>query len=332
MWTFLNAINLVRYLCVWRVNRALIRLPHYPAVEFSQTLGTIIAERLPTTEARAWNKALNPLAPTPGTLPHQPTPDPAWPVESTLFVYPGKRMYGPGELIFWEFKLLGPQADHSFLLEVLLPAMEAAGHTKDPRWYKSNGLWGRFDIHAVYAARGAQWQPVVTAGRLDTGYRAQPLQWAKGLTFAADDDRILRRLTWVTPVDLRDVAAGKMDNAADYDDDSSSSPPIPTLPLILDALLRRLAQLLPGKYTTPGDVWNLMSPDEQAALWEAVNQANHAKLRSATADPLSKGQPAGWLGEQQFSAIHPLLYPYLEFASILHIGRQTHLGYGTFGL
>lgn len=330
MWSFLNSINVLRYLCVWRVNRALVRMPAYFAGELSQTLGAIIAERLPTTEARTWDKALNPPPPIPGMLPHQPTPDPAWPVESTLFVYPGKRMVGPGELILWELKLMGPRADHSFFLEVVLPAMEAAGNTKDPRWYKSNGVWGRFDVHAVYTARGTQWEPVVSDGRLDTGYRPLPTQWAEGLTFAAADDRIYRQLTWFTPVDLRDAAAGKTPQKAA--DDASTDPPIPTLPSMLDALLRRLARLLPGKYTTPGDVWNLMSPDEQASLWEAVAQADHAKLRHAVAGSLAKGQPPGWLGEQQFTAIHPLLYPYLDLASILHIGRQTHLGYGTFGL
>ncbi len=331
MWSFLNSINLLRYLCVWRVNRALVRMPFYFTGELSQTLGAIIAERLPTAEARAWDKALNPPLPTPGMLPLQPTPDPAWPVESTLFVYPGKRMFGAGELILWELKLMGPHADHSFFLEVVLPAMEAAGHTKDSRWYKSNGVWGRFDVHAVYAARGAQWEPVVSDGRLDTGSRPLPTQWAEGLTFAAADDRIRRQLIWFTPVDLRrDVAAEK--TSQDAADDASAGPPIPTLPSMLDALLRRLAQLLPGKYTTPGDVWNLMTPDEQASLWEAVAQADHAKLRHAAADSLAKDQPPGWLGEQQFTAIHPLLYPYLDLASILHIGRQTHLGYGTFGL
>ncbi len=113
---------------------------------------------------------------------------------------------------------------------------------------------------------------------------------------------------------------------------ASDDPPVPTLPLLLDALLTRLAQLLPGKYTTPGDVWDAMLPDEQDALWDAVTQANQIKSRNLNPDAVPPGWPPGWLGEQKFNTIPPLVLPYLELASVLHLGRQTHVGCGTFKL
>jgi hypothetical protein len=326
MWSFIEPINLIRYLCVWRVNRALVRLPAYLPTKLSQVLGAIIADHLPTREARPWLKALAQAAP------HHP----AWPIEAVLFAYPGKQFYGPGELIFWELKLLGPQADHTFFLEIILPAMEAASHTTDPRWYESNTLWGRFDIEAIYVARGSRWEPLVSQGRLDTRYRAEPMQWAEGLTFAPapGDDRSFRSLTWLTPVDLRPLPApsGSLDFSPEEIEAKSKATeiPIPTLQLLLESLLARIAQLTPGKYTTPGDVWNMLPPDDQAALWDAVTKADQIKVRQTQPQAAPKDWPQGWLGEQTFAAMPPSLLPYLELASILHLGRRTHAGCGAF--
>jgi hypothetical protein len=340
MWSFIEPINLIRYLCVWRVNRALVRLPAYLPTELSQVLGAIIAGRLPTRQAGLWLKTLAAETLT-GLL------EPTWPVESVLFAYPGKRYYGPGEPIFWELKLLGHQADHSFFLEVILPAMEAAGQTTDPRWYQSNTLWGRFDIQAIYVARGSRWEALVSDGRLDTRYQAEPMQWAEGLSFtpSPEDNRSFKSLTWLTPVDLRPSPApsGSLtippakpepvtmrphQQMRAHEDDVEI--PIPTLQLILEALLARVAQLTPGKYTTPGDVWNMLPPDEQAVLWDAVAQADEINLRRSEAQPIPTGWPSGWLGEQTFAPIPASLLPYLELAAILHLGRHTHLGCGTF--
>jgi hypothetical protein len=324
MWSFIQPLNLMRYLCVWRINRAVVRLPKYLSTELAQVLGTIIAERLPTAAARPWQKALNPQLTDSPTLNLERSTfnEPAWPVEVVLFTYPGKLTYGPGELILWELKLLGSALDHGFFLEVILPALEAAGQTTDPRWYRSNSLWGRFDIQAIYAARGPRWEPVVSDGRLNLRYRADPLQWAEGLTWQFSPNRRLTQLTWLTPFDLGEAPG----------DDSSAPAESPTLQLLLEALLTRMARLLPGKYTTPGDVWNLVGPEEQAALWDALAQADRAPLRRHDLKPAPKEWPGRWLGQQTFAPIPPPLLPYLELASILHLGRHTHLGCGTFVL
>ncbi|MCX7707996.1 MAG: hypothetical protein N2204_08325 [Anaerolineae bacterium] len=49
-----------------------------------------------------------------------------------------------------------------------------------------------------------------------------------------------------------------------------------------------------------------------------------------TLAPASKGWPGRWAGGQIFQRIPRRLLPYLELAAILHIGRYTHFGCGTF--
>ncbi len=289
-------------------------------------LGTIIANRLPTREARPWRKALATWdkhggLSIVGEKKPRLVPEVSWPIEAVLFVYPAKLDYGQGELILWELKLLGESADHGLFLELILPAMEEASSTMDSKWRRQNSLWGRFDIHAVYTGRGRQWEPVVQDGRLNLRCHVTPTQWAEGLSFDTQPERIFDSLTWLTPFDL-DNASGQR----------GKIPPerIPTLRGLLEALIARMSQLLPGKHTTPDDVWALLSGEERARLQDALEQAALIPLRHHRLKPAPKECPGRWLGTQTFPSIpHPLI-PYLELASILHIGRQAHFGCGTF--
>ncbi len=326
MWPFISPINLIRYLFVWRVNSSLARLPRCLSTELSLALGTIIANRLPTLEARSWRKALAPwdehggLSLVSGKK-LQTVPEVCWPIEAVLFVYPGKLTYGQGELILWELKLMGESADHGLFLEVILPAMEEASSTMDPKWRRQNSLWGQFDIHAVYTARGRRWESVVQDGRLDLHHHANPALWAEGVSFDAQPECIFDSLTWLTPFDLGNARGRR-----------KKMPPeeVPTLRGMLEALIARMSQLLPGKHTTPDDVWALLSGEEQARLQDALEQAALIPLHHHRLKPAPKGWPGRWLGTQTFPSIpHPLI-PYLELASILHIGRQAHFGCGTF--
>lgn len=345
MWPFIKPINLIRYLVVWRVNRTLVRLPRCVPAELSLVLGSIIAKRLPTREAVPWHKALAPWAEYRGkalNLPGSntvgngqpkstPIPEAAWPIETVLSVTPGKMAYGQGEVIVWELKLMGDAVDHSFFLEFILPAMEEAGSTSDPRWYHQHSLWGRFDIDSVYVARGAHWEPLVQGGRLDLRYQPTPAQWAQDLTFGIDSTRTFNRLTWQAPFDLAKILGG-VDQPGRHPGRNKSIPDqdIPTLQGILEALLARMARLLPGKYNTPGDVWNILSEEEQAALFQAIGQTDDIRLYRHDLEPASKYWPGRWIGSQTFSSILPPVIPYLELAAILHIGKQTHFGCGTF--
>lgn len=329
MWPFIRSINLIRYLCVWRVNRPLVWLPDSLAMELSWVLGTLIAERLPASDARPWHKALatwgdrSPVSKKgPQTIPERP-----WPIEVVLFVYPGKRSYGQGEVLLWELKLLGESADHGLFLEVILPALEEAATTSDPRWHRARSLWGGFDVEALYVAYGPRWEPIVQEGRLDLNYRVMPTQWAEGLALQPESRQVLERLSWVTPFDLSPQW------------DASAPPPkripareVPTLERLLEALVVRVAQLLPGKHNTPDDVWESLEAEERTALQEAFEVAARVPVVRHRLKRAPRDWPGRWQGTQTFQFIPPSLLPYLELASILHIGRQTHFGCGTFTL
>ena len=330
MWPFISSINLIRYLCVWRVNGPLVWLPGCLSTELSLVLGAIIADRLPTQEARRWHKALglwkeqNKDKGGPKTV-----PDVSWPIETVLLVHPNnKRAYGQGELILWELTLLGESADHGLFLEILLPAMEKAATTTDPRWYSQNSLWGRFDIYAVYAARGATWETVVQEGKLDLHYYATPSQWAEGLTFDPPTRRVFDRLTWITPFDLS--TGRKSKGLTSPDRKKIPDQEVPTLQRLLESLITRMSLFLPGKHNTPADVWNSLNSEERSSLQAAMEQAVRIPIRHHDLRPAPKNWPGRWTGTQIFPSIPSSIIPYLELASILHIGRQTHFGCGTF--
>jgi len=294
----------------------------------------MIANRLPTHEARDWRKALAAWDDE-TTIP----PQAHWPIEAVLFPYPGKRSYGRGEVILWELKLMGSSADHGLFLELVLPAMEEAASTSDSRWRRPNRLWGEFDIQAVYAARGTCWEPVVRDGRLDLDYRASPAQWAEGLTFGRNSGqpevaRRFRDLNWITPFDL-----GEMPNTLDGSHRSRTKIEIPvrevpTIQGVLDALMSRMTLFLPEKNPIPDDVWALLDAQEQKALRRVREKARRISRRQILSlKSAPKGCPGRWVGAQTFAgAIPRSLLPYLELAAILHVGRQTHLGCGTFRL
>lgn len=325
MWPFIKPIRLIRYLIVLRINTSLVRLPRCLTAELSLVLGTLIANRLPTREAQPWHKALAPWEECGGLafVGHKKAdrvPEASWPVEAVFFAYPGKRYYGQGEPVLWELKLLGDSADHGFFLETFLPALEEAGSPSEPRWRGQHGLWGHFDVQAIYAARGPRWEPFVRDGRLDVQYRPSPDQWADGLSFSMRQERVFDSLTWLTPFDLGGKKQGR----------TITRDQTPTLYGILEALIARMSQLLPGKHHTPDDVWKVLDPETRAAFETVAEQAKRIPVHHAAFEVPPKPWPGRWIGTQVFPSIpHPLI-PYLELASILHIGKQTHFGCGTF--
>lgn len=349
MLPFISQVNLIRYLIVWRVSGSLVQLPGAFATDLSRTLGTLIAERLPTQQARPWRKWLaswSNTAADEGEEADEARADlearksiawPAWPIETVIWPYPAKHGYGLGEPIVWELKLLGDAADHGLFLEMILPAMEAAATTSDERWHRSRTLWGRFEIQAIYAARGTRWEPFVQDGRLDLDYRPLPHQWAEGWELQDFMRRGWRRLTWLTPFDFGDHE-GEGRSAGDVISGAAattgrligkSSLPAPSVPQLLDALMARLAGLMFGKWGTPEQVWALLPEEERTALHQESANVHSGR---ATLEKAHDEAPGRWIGSQSFSHISPRLVPYLELAAILHLGRHTHFGCGTFTL
>lgn len=335
MWNFIKSINLLRYLIVWRVNAMFVQLPRYFAIELSQTLGTLIAERLPAPLPREWRRALDAWASAEQQAESLSRPiftDTAWPLRSVLWVYPIKRGFGLGETIVWELKLIGDSADHGIFLEHILPAMEQATTTTDPRWQYHGSVWGHFDIQAIYVARGAQWEPLVTEGKLDLDYRAMPTQWAEGLTFQAEATCPRTRLTWITPVDLSSNAIYDTDQSASWQQAAhASAGRALTMHQILDALMERLTVFWHGKQSTVEQVWAMLSAEEQTELWHGLERAQLVSGKQQL-ERVPRYVPGRWIGTQVFSEIPATLVPYLELAAIVHVGKHTHLGCGTFRL
>jgi hypothetical protein len=341
MWPFIKPINLIRYLMVWRINSSLVWQPNYLPLDISLTLGSIISNRLPVREAASWRKALapwnnyfnlsNPVRKIrkkdrPGKI--KVTADAPWPLQSVIFAYPGKHTYGEGELILWELKLLGESADHNLFLEYILPAIEDASQKGDMAWHNRNSLWGNFDAEAIYVARGVQWEPVALRGQLDLNVRPSPVQWAEGFDFDPDLDYRFNRLAWLTPFDF----GLESDEARLRRRARRRAPLKPTLQIITDALLNRMAQLLPKKYATRDDALALLDKEAQEAFDVSLEQAARIPVHHQTFNKTPAGVPGRLLGQQDFPSIPRPLIPYLQLASILHIGQHTHYGCGTFSL
>ena len=93
--------------------------------------------------------------------------------------------------------------------------------------------------------------------------------------------------------------------------------------------MARAATLTLGKWATAEQAWAAVDSAEQLALWLACDEG---RLQEHTLEPAPRDWPGRWIGAQSFTKISPRLLPYLELASILHIGKHTHLGCGTFAL
>lgn len=340
MYNSFRRIKLIRYLVAWRVNSSLVTLPKCFAPELSYVLGTIISNRLASRDGARWQKALSPLEKhfdetlaKGRSLKHRSIvfPDGAWPVDAVFFVYPGKSIYGLGELIFWEIKLFGDATDHGFFLEIILPAMEEAGYTSDVRWNQPSSIWGGFDIQAVYAARGPQWEPIVSDGRLDLRYQASSTQWAEGLTFGSQMENALNELRWLTPFEFEGIAQAGEPASNEQGVDTQYSGSF-TMKAILDQLESRLNMLAPGRRKGGRNTRDSLDEEGNLVLQKAFELAVQTPLLFNDLVPAPKQCPGRWMGKHIFTPIPKEIIPCLELASVLHIGKHTHFGCGTFTL
>lgn len=318
---------------MWKVNSSLVRLPAYLSTELSMILGNIIANRLSTKEASAWNKTLsawnkNKLDDSKQKR-NDVIPEASWPIEAVLFVYPGKVAYGKEELIVWELELFADSADHSIFLELILPAMEEAGYTNEPEWNRGNRIWGKFDIHAVYVAKGLHWEPLVKQGRLDLRYKPTPKQWAEGIPL--DLKGKFHSIKWITPFDFQGLLHYK-DINIECLNEAPTNIDIPTLQDILRAMIFRFNQLLSRNRKTGNNIWDILSDKEKLSFQTAAENAADSMIVSHNLEPPPNHWPGRRIGIQKFSSIPPSIIPFFELASILHIGRYTHFGCGTFQL
>ncbi len=330
MQSIIPSIDLLRYRVFLRVNAAYANVNSALPMRLSYALGqSILAQISLGRDGRRWRSALSAWEERgwPGVLRKAKKavrplwPAIRWPVETILAVYPGKRVYGQGEFVSLEIKLLGPRASHAFFLEYLLPALENLGYAASAPWSRAHGLLGHFDIAHVYVARGLEWEPVVQNGEVDLRLQPDTRQWASGWPFESPAGTETLGIAWVSPY------APAVTNARRI------APP--SLADVLAACVERLAELSPQAAGEVEALWRQLEPAEQVALLEAVEQTRRIGVSQYTLKRVRSkdGQPPGLEGEQRFDAAIPAAaVPYLELGSILHIGAYTHFGYGTFRL
>lgn len=311
-------VKMIRYLIAFRVNAPMVWFHLFPPIEFSLALGTIISESLPSAQAESWKKSLEPWKPLGGIFllknrSLKRPPQAAWPIESVLFCYPGKRAYGQGELIPVEIKLMGTAADHVFFLEVILPGLETASRAIDRRWQRPDSFWGRFDIKDIYVARGHNWESLVHDCHLDLKYVATPFQWSEGLDLYSGSSEGFSSLKWTMPFDFRE---------------NGGSTTLPTLKDILLAFRRRVNALGAGDAGT--QMLENLEQESKASFEQVLETCSEVPLIRQGLYPVLESQPGYWAGKQTFESIPKLALPYLMLASMFHVGLHTHFGCGTF--
>jgi len=338
MWLFKHPLNLLRYLIVLRINSSKVWVPRHFSAEFSLVLGKMIAERLSTGDAQNWRKALLPLDEYYRDISElkrrrkkitKKIPDARWPIDAMILEYPGKTVYGEGELLFWELKLCGKDAEHGFFLEVILPALEALGYTADREWERTLKPWGHFDIHSVFVAKGSQWEPLIRDGRLDLRYFPQPAQWAEGLAPDSLFKNRFKRIVWFTPFDLEGIPAHSP-LLPPPESPAKTQPDAPTAEMLLEALFTRLKQFLPKRKIASATLEDVFEEEEQARFRTVLLQARRIPQPANEIHPVAAISPGSYNGNQYFYRLSPAILRFLELASILHLGRYHHFGCGTF--
>ena len=155
---------------------------------------------------------------------------------------------------------------------------------------------------------------------MDLRYRASPTQWSDGLTFGVSLKQTMDHLVWVTPFDLH--------TTQNTPSTMTINQSVPYLPDLLEALAERMSVFMPGK--SHAAIWDVLSPYDQTVLRNAIEETTQIPILKHNIEPSPNGWTGRWMGSQKFFKIPDLLIPYLELASVLHIGRQTHFGCGTF--
>jgi len=233
----------------------------------------------------------------------------------------------------WELKLFGESADHGLFLEIIMPAIEEAGLSHDKRMAYPNCLWGKFDIFAVYAARGNQWEPFVENGQLDLNYQATPFQWSENLSYTVNPELPPDTIRWLAPYNLSDKSDTNHSRKTRRLNRKHQmrAIPAPSLKEIIEALIFRLSNLIAGKITNFDELWKFLDQKQQTALKKAWNQASHIPIYKKNLCVPPAHWPGVAMGAQTYTAAFPeVLIPMLGLATILHIGRYTHYGLGTF--
>ncbi len=324
-------LDILRYLIVIKFKGTLANVPISFSGEFLSIVGNAVADRLPTVQARPWRKSLAEWNESGGFLGAHRNKDAEiplhpWPIEAVAVKYQHKRSYGYDELVFLELKLIGNAADHGFFLEVLLPAMEEAGRTPIEEARHSNRLWGAYEISAVYIASGSKWRPIAEEGSIDLDYRPKPNQWIEDLKLVrTDGSRMLDKITWLTPFDPYPQEVDGEDVPVKLEKG------LPRPDVIFDQLMIRLNSLTPGKGESLERLLDGFTEEEILLFEGARDVSRRIPVLRTDARQTNHFGRRRMMGTQIFATSIPgHIIPFLTLASILHIGRYTQYGFGTF--
>jgi hypothetical protein len=131
-------------------------------------------------------------------------------------------------------------------------------------------------------------------------------------------------LTWLTPFEFAQTQEKVLTGTTN-----------PTLRDLLDALMIRMTFFLPGRPDVqkfPEVLARIPSEEQKRIEWSLRQEESQPLIQQETLRASPKEWPGHKIGMQVFQEIQSPLLPYLELASILHIGEHTHLGCGTFVL
>jgi hypothetical protein len=208
--------------------------------------------------------------------------------------------------------------------------MEEACITNNPEWNSRNRLWGHFDILNIYAALGNTWQPFVSNGKLNLELRINPKQWLEGLDFKPTALRDLKYIDWVVPADLSEDYSGYF--ALDLPDEKEKLKfcKAPPLSLILFSLIQRINRLLYEPTRSLIKIEDVLKAADEKAFLNAFQQSIQANITDNKFKEVPHSWPGKFYGLQKYSSISRAITPYLNIASILHVGKYTHFGCGTF--
>jgi hypothetical protein len=317
MYPFADNLSLMRYLLVLKIRTALVLVNPNFSIELSVGLSSIVSQRMFGAQASTWKKKLALFSSTPlqNTSGNSDTSFPTsfWPVEVAFLACPAKIRYSREDLLLCELKLFGAVADHDFFLETILPALEQSSMESAPPIAWKSHLWGNFDLEAIFVGHADRWEAVVENGRLDFRVWPDATQWQKEAPGAAPARRY-KTLTWITPVCLPQAVVA------------------PQMVGIIEALFMRISQLTGKSYHTFRQYLANLAPAEIQTIQRIVGVAEKARLQKQHELPLTVNVPNAWQGIQHYQRIPEALLPYLNLASILHVGNYTHFGCGTFYL
>ena len=218
-----------------------------------------------------------------------------------------KKVYRAGETFAWEIKLLGRSAAHELFATRFMPALEMGGLLAGVgNWSELvDGHFGRFEIAQVSVDAGNAWQEIYNRKQWFHQHVA-PLYLDRMLP-AMLNHQAYSTITWITPFCLQK----KHENLTQV-----------TLADLLYFIWRRLCVLHQGNV-------------DKILLHNILQQADKTEMLHHDLLPIASYREHDTLyriGRIAYSHIPDALLPLCLAGSLIHIGKSTRYGYGTYCL